>query len=380
MKISRFPFALVGSGSFTILLSLLVLICILPLKRAAAADDSSQMDCNHGRAEALGVNLGNLSWDALLADNIVTGLTQSGVGWIRINMYWGWTERTRGQFDWKAADAALVRLHKAGIKVLITISGPTPCWAMQSRGNCISPQWAPENVNDWVYFVTAVVSRYKNQVHYWEIWNEPDLIQSIDIQDPNERLNVYRDRILIPGAQAVHRTDPSAKVIGPVFAAVPSGQSDMGPNLNRAFARVMTGPAAQLVDIVSFHSYYPDDANAKAIAFRNAMRAAGMGGKPIWITEIGMSPERLGLTTSERGLSYVESKQADFLTNQISKVLFSGNAQKVFWFALTDSENSSGEHTNHFGLIQNNDYKTYPWRPRLAYTALQNLVHANCSR
>lgn len=372
-----FRFRRVGVGLATALAGFICFSCTCP-GEVAVTRDSSRLDCDQGRAGAFGINVGNLSWDALLQDNVLAALTQSGVGWIRINMYWGFTEHTRGQVDWRPTDAALSRLQRANIKALVTINGPTPCWALQDPRNCSSPQWAPENVTDWVQYVTAVVSRYRDRVHYWEIWNEPDLIHSMDVGDSNRRLNIYRDQILVPGAQAVHRADPNAKVIGPVFAAIPSGHTEMGSDLDRAFAQVMSGSGAHLVDIVSFHAYYPEDINEKAIAFRIAMRKVGMGGKPIWITETGLPPDKLGIAAEVRGTAYGESRQAAFVTDAI-KVLATGNAQKVFWFALTDSQ-VSGVHTNHYGLVNNSDYRSYNWKPRPAYITLQNVIRSTCSK
>jgi hypothetical protein len=109
-----------------------------------------------------------------------------------------------------------------------------------------------------------------------------------------------------------------------------------------------------------------------------------MNSKPIWITEAGLHTVQLGIAMSNLksldNLNFAESKQAQFLTDQLNTVITHGNAQKVFWFALTDSTNGSGTHTNHYGLIDNSDFKTFSWKPRPAFLSLQGLVHSACMK
>jgi GH35 family endo-1,4-beta-xylanase len=344
-----------------------------------------QFQCDSsGRSGAIGINVNNIGFPSLNSDQVISALSQSGAGWVRVSIFWGWTERQRGVFNWQEIDQGLSKLQAAHMSVLITITGPVPCWAFGTNTNCTSPRNTIPPVKEWTAFVTAVVQRYSHQVNYWEIWNEPDLIQSIDLPDATQRLVQYRDDILIPGAEAVHSADPNAKVVAPAFAAIPSGHTGMGPDLIHAFTMVMKGAGAHLVDIVSFHSYYPEDINQKAIFVHNAMLGMEMNSKPIWITEAGLHTVQLGIAMSNLksldNLNFAESKQAQFLTDQLNTVITHGNAQKVFWFALTDSTNGSGTHTNHYGLIDNSDFKTFSWKPRPAFLSLQGLVHSACMK
>ena len=37
--------------------------------------------------------------------------------------------------------------------------------------------YPPRNYQEWAEYVATVVSRYKDDIHYWEVWNEPDLAE-----------------------------------------------------------------------------------------------------------------------------------------------------------------------------------------------------------
>ncbi len=379
----KLPNLLVNSRSLVVHLILISSLVVGEVPAARASGSSPWMECDaSGRAGAIGINVNNLSFDALASDNVIAALVKSGAGWVRISMYWGWIERAPGQFNWKAVDVGLNRLQAAQINALVTLAGPVPCWALDTTtgAKCNSPRQTIPPVKPWVDFVTAAVSRYSKQVHYWEVWNEPDLIYSVDLDDPHERLTQYRDNILIPGAQAIHKADPAANVVGPALAAIPSGHTAVGTDLRNAFSTVMKGAGASNVDIVSIHSYFPDTVAAKVSALRDAMRAAGMGTKPIWITEVGLKTEALGGNEARMGVKHAESRQAQFLQDEVGQALSNGSGSKVFWFALTDSANKDGEHSNHFGLINNSDYKSFSWQPRPAYSGLQQMIQSACSK
>ena len=293
-----------------------------------------------------------------------------------MNVYWAWTERKPGVFDWNAIDYGLKRLSSANMNVLLTLNGPVPCWVIANdhKSACTSPQWTVPPSEQWTSFVEAIVKRYSHQVRFWEIWNEPDLVYSINFPDPHERLVGYRDKILVPGARAIHRVDPGAKVLALTLAAMVSGGTAPGPLLEQALSFVLGGDAGVNVDVLSFHSYFPVHVSDKAASAHKAMEQVGFNRKPIWVTELGV--ERSKQTYSSA--TDAQGKQAELLEEAIKETLDSGKVDKVFWFALTDSPTESGEHRNEFGLINNRDYKSYEWAPRPAYIALQNMVRSAC--
>ncbi len=339
-----------------------------------------QQCSSDGRSDSIGININNIRFLDLKNDSVIQALDQSETGWVRINVDWGWVEPRRGEINWQPIDDGLKRLAQAHVRTVITLNGPVPCWAMGNHEGCTLPLWFVPPASEWADFVSAVVTRYKDQVHDWEVWNEPDLHMYL-YRDPQQRLSTrerliaYRDQILIPGARAIHQADPTANVIGPTFAAIKEGDIATGSELRKALDLVLGGDASKLVDIVSFHSYSPEDMNAKAINVRNAMRDVGMGDKPIWITEMGLGPEQLNFLDRAKGMSYLHQQQANYLVNQTETVLSHGNAQKVFWFALTDNHPPSDPTAENYGMI---DVQGQTWHPRPPFLSLQSLVQQSC--
>ena len=100
----------------------------------------------------------------------------------------------------------------------------------------------------WERYVTAVVERYKDRVHEWEVWNEPNL-QGAD------QSAAYAE-LLIRTAEAVRKVDPEAVIIGFGLSRMPVDFT--GKVLDILRERNKLG----LIDYVSFHPYHenPDDA------------------------------------------------------------------------------------------------------------------------
>ena len=344
------------------------------------------------RAGGLGININNLSFDALNSPSFVSAITQSGTGWIRISLFWGFIEQQRGVFKWPAAaDRGLAILQAEHVNVLLTVSGPVPCWALQSNSShpCTNPRETIPSSGPWADFVRAAVTRYGNKVHYWEIWNEPDLHNGLDTPDNRQRLIDYRDDILIPGAVAIHAADPTAKVVAPAFATNGAWGTAPGPNLAQALKVVLEGAAGHNVDVVSFHSYVPPNNSSLdplelGMAAHTVLREIGMDNKPLWLTEVG-----IGIRPSVlQPIADYRDEQASLIREDIAQALSERIFDKVFWFALTDSAGpvtdsanpGNRAHRDAHGLIDNSDYTTYPWTPRPAFTAFQQLARNSCGK
>src|SRR3954447_19716552 len=67
-------------------------------------------------------------------------------------------------------DRLLEAAHAKGMKVLLTISGPVPRWATESRKDNLTRPRAIE----FQRFATAIGKRFKDDVTWWAIWNEPN--------------------------------------------------------------------------------------------------------------------------------------------------------------------------------------------------------------
>ncbi|MEW6407652.1 MAG: glycosyl hydrolase [Patescibacteria group bacterium] len=96
------------------------------------------------------------------------------------------------------------------------------------------------NLDEWRAFLRILVSRYKDYVKYWEVWNEPD---SPDYLTPNNP-ETYAP-ILSAAYSEIKTVDPQAKVVS-------AGLSYPNPY----FAKKLYQLAGGKFDIFSFHAYY----------------------------------------------------------------------------------------------------------------------------
>ncbi len=88
-------------------------------------------------------------------------------------------------YDWGLYDQFVARAQRNGLKVMLTLSGEIPYWASREGDRCphhlggydnlaLSCMWKPDR-NLFEKFSQAVASRYKGQVEYYSLWNEPNL-------------------------------------------------------------------------------------------------------------------------------------------------------------------------------------------------------------
>lgn len=126
--------------------------------------------------------------DARRAPAAVRTWAAMGVDVVRIHARW-WTiapgeERRRRPrrfdprdhedrlYDWRALDRAVRLVTRAGMRVMLTVTGPGPLWASRDpeRGD---PRYLPDPTA-FAAFAGAVATRYGSQVDRYLIWNEPN--------------------------------------------------------------------------------------------------------------------------------------------------------------------------------------------------------------
>jgi hypothetical protein len=73
--------------------------------------------------------------------------------------------------NWARYDAVIAAARARGMKVLLTIAGGAPRWATASKRDHLTRPSATA----FGKFATAVGRRYRSQVSWWSIWNEPNL-------------------------------------------------------------------------------------------------------------------------------------------------------------------------------------------------------------
>ena len=204
------------------------------------------------RASALAPETGMADDRVLLAggptaDAAVSAWTGLGVDVVRIHVLWsriapgaGATRAPRGfrasdpndpHYSWAATDAAVDRVRGAGIRVMLTITGPGPLWSSGAPGRR-QPRYRPSAVQ-FGRFAEAVARRYGDRVDRYIVWNEPNQPGWLQPQSTcaghvctPAAPAIYR-HLVLAAEPAIKRGDPGAQVL--IGALAPRGHSAKDP-------------------------------------------------------------------------------------------------------------------------------------------------------
>ena len=150
------------------------------------------------------------------ADRAVGEWRDNGVDVVRIFALWSRIEHADG-YEWEPLDAAVARVRGAGMKVMLTVSGPGPVWTSREpkRRN---PRYKPDP-EKFAAFAYRVAARYGADVDRYIVWNEPNLPSWLQPQASCVRRrctpvapHLYRG--LVRAARpAIRAADPGAEVL-----------------------------------------------------------------------------------------------------------------------------------------------------------------------
>src|SRR4051794_27366715 len=120
-------------------------------------------------------------------------------------------------YTWGRLDEAVRRVRAAGLKVMLTVSGPGPLWSSESPGRR-NAHYRP-NPARYAQFATAVARRYGADVDRYILWNEPNLSTWLQPQAKCSHgrctpVAPHLYRALVRAAYpAVKAADPGAQVL-----------------------------------------------------------------------------------------------------------------------------------------------------------------------
>lgn len=249
---------------------------------------------------------------------------------LRIAFGWDAIEPQPGQYDWTFWDD-FVRIATDEYNIrLIPYVCYTPRWASSSQGDDFWRQ-PPTNTAPFAEFMKQIVTRYKDRIHSWEIWNEPD--------NPaywGGSVEQFAD-LLAVGSRAVRQADPSATIV----------MGGLAWNLNFLEAVLTNAAAITNVDVFNLHNYYEtwssepfEDLPAYVGRASDLLHQYGQT-KPIWMAEIGYSSFREGAFVSGQYQAWFQNEhtpeaQAGSVFRALSLLLASGKVSLVAWYRIND--------------------------------------------
>jgi hypothetical protein len=316
----------------------------------AGAGDGAGVTIGKNSSSPFGLNIGAASRydDPINHPEIPLGLAQgTGAAWDREEIRWDMVYRNN-RWDWSYTDGVVSKAANYGFNLLVLLDY-----------NADGSHSMPASLSDWAAYVHQVASHYLGQVHYYEIWNEPEnpcyltrrLVPNNCASSPQADPTDYAN-LLTTAYSTIKAIDPTAKV-------VTAGVNGLAaPWLEQ----VMQNGGDGHFDIIGVHPYV-DHQNAPfspdsrywtndQLAYWTAL-AARHGNKPLWATEFGWRTNQVS-----------DDEQANYLAQGYIEGIAAG-FQKLFVFVFKDPVNDQP-----FGIVR--DWDATAAKP--AYGVYKNLV------
>ncbi len=162
---------------------------------------------------------------------------------LRLQSGWAKTEKMKGVYDFAWLDAIVNDALSQGVQP----------WIQTSYGNLLYEgagsidlgggiPHSEEGLAAWENYVRALVSHFKDRVHEWEIWNEPDL-------GNNRKTPEIYAGLFYRTARIIREIDPQATIVA---LAIAHFDTDY---ITAFFEYLKKRNAVSYVDVVSFHGY-----------------------------------------------------------------------------------------------------------------------------
>jgi hypothetical protein len=235
-------------------------------------------------------------------------IAEAGFHWLRQEFPWEDIEiHGKSDFEdrrhepyrsaWEKYDHIVDLAGQYGLEVVPRLSNP-PAWT-RAAGDEAGTYAPPDDLADWGDYVYAVVSRYKGQVRYYQLWNEPNIYPEWGEQpvDPEGYT-----KLLCEGYARAKQADPDAVIISGALAPTVSLNPGPGPSLGLSefifLQRMYDAGAGACFDIMAVNDYMlwsgPTDHRmrplninfGRPIYVRDIMVANGDAAKPVWISEM----------------------------------------------------------------------------------------------
>ncbi|HEY0110613.1 MAG TPA: hypothetical protein VGB67_13330 [Fibrella sp.] len=281
---------------------------------------------------------------------------------IRLQAGWAKCEKVKGVYDWKWLDEVID----------FAVANKLEPWLETSYGNPIyeggggtgllnSLMTSPEGYAAYDRWVTALVTRYKDRVKEWEIWNEPDHPGQKITPETTAELNIRTGEI-------IKRLQPDAKI-----AALALATHTDTVYLNRALKVFADQKKLGLFTWVSYHSYAfrPEQSYKGVASFKRQLANYA----PTLLLRQGENGAPSGYIPSFALDKYywTEYAQAKYDTRRLLGDL--GRDIETSVFSIIDIYYDWGKDAvlNMKGLIQSDNTKA-AIRPKVAYYAVQNVA------
>lgn len=302
-------------------------------------------------------------------------LEEAGVRWARTGVMWEMIEPKQGLWKWAAADHVVHAAKRHHVKLLWLVGNTAP-WDSDNREWNGVPKDLSNPGGHFPHFVRELVTRYKADVHYWEIRNEPNLDYMWHGASPQKYAAYLRQ-----AQRVIKAADPSAHV---VFGGLGDGAGKQVKWFKEVLVELRKQEPPLPFDMANFH-VYPGEADNHGFRGRGGvakyldtcqrqiemtMSGEGLEKMPFWITEFDY-PAGPKLQ-SDPDFGGGPPGQAKLVKEMFARLVEGHPERKIFWASLLDDFNDPGFET--MGLVSSNKHHDIG-TPRPSYRALKQLLN-----
>ena len=251
---------------------------------------------------------------------------------------------SNGASAWNKYDYIVQEAERNGLELLVRLDRP-PTWARKQFLETTQVQAAetagrevsgpPDKLEDYGDFVAAVAARYRAQLRFYQIWNEPNLPGEWNYhrEDPAQLVQLLRI-----ARERLTAADPDAVIVFPALSPT-DGRGD-GMNDLDYLQGVYDAGGRELFDIMSAQLYglgqpptehryvkpgnsilQPIDTKAdvgRVVLLREIMVRNGDERKAVWVSELGWNSAPPELPHSW-GASVSEETKAEYLVQAMQR-------------------------------------------------------------
>lgn len=276
-----------------------------------------------------------------------------GAKYGRLQSGWAKCEQKKGVYDFAWLDSCVYGLKEQGVSPWICLSYANPIYKGHTDLDASVITEEPA-LQAWCRYVEATVTRYKDVVNEWEIWNEA--------RTPSSTPEAYAE-LLIRTADAIRKVQPNATLFG---MAIPGILKQYTVDV---FEILKKRNRLDVMDYLTYHPYVPnpDAAYPDVVKLDSIVKSYNPKIK-LYQGEVGC-PSQLEWTHAIKNYPWTEYSQAKWLMRRMAGDMARDIRSNIFtiidlkYFNMLQS----------FGLIRSSLLKDIIYK-RPAYYGVQNMM------
>jgi len=277
-------------------------------------------------------------------------LAGAGFRWVRMDFFWGGTERRPGVYDFSAYDRLLAALEARKLRAIFILDYGN---GLYEGGSSVATEAGRGAFSRWA---AAAAVHFQGHGILWEIWNEPNGT----FWKPKANVDDYA-ALALAAAKGIHAAAPGEAVIGPATSGV-----DM-----QFLESCFKAGLLDCWDAVSVHPYRqeaPEGAAAEYLKLGERIAHYAPKGKsiPIISGEWGYS---------SAWQNYDEATQGQMLAREWL-VNLANHIPLSIWYDWHEDGTDPREPEHHFGTVANAYHAggSPVYDPKPAYLAAKTLT------